>query len=154
MKFLQKNPGHSMILLEYEWNCTHCDKNSDQKTSNLHIACTKTDFKLKFFTGRPSPRFNDAVTGGQPGGSSQNGGQPGGSSQTGGQNGGQPGGSSQTGGQPGGSSQTGGEPGGSSQTGGQPGGSSQTGGAIGLKPTGVSLMFIALTMLPFVIFVH
>ena len=130
--------------LEYEWRCAHCDKNSDQKTSNLHIACTETNFKHKFFTGRPSPRFNDAVTGGQPGGSSQNGGQPGGSSQTGGQNGGQPGGSSQTGGQPGGSS----------QTGGQPGGSSQTGGAIGIKPTGVSLVFIALTMLPFVIFVH
>ena len=102
------------------------------------LTCTETDFKHKFFTGRPSPRFNDAVTGGQPGGSSQNGGQPGGSSQTGGQNGGQPGGSSQTGGQPGGSSQTGGQP----------------GGAIGIKPTGVSLVFIALTMLPFVIFVH
>ena len=144
MKFLQKKPGDSRILSEYKWSCAHCDKNSDQKTSNLRIAFTKTDFKHKFFTGRPSPRFNDAVTGGQPGGSSQNGGQPGGSSQTGGQNGGQPGGSSQTGGQPGGSS----------QTGGQPGGSSQTGGAIGIKPTGVSLVFIALTMLPFVIFVH
>ena len=132
------NAGDSRMLLEYEWSCAYCDKNSDQKISNLRIACT--DFKHKFFTGRPSPRFNDAVTGGQPGGSSQNGGQPGGSSQTGGQ--------------PGGSSQTGGQPGGSSQTGGQPGGSSQTGGAIGIKPTGVSLVFIALTMLPFVIFVH
>ena len=98
------------MLLEYEWSYAHCDMNSDQKISNLHIACTEMDFKHKFFTGRPSPRFNDAVTGGQPGGSSQNGGQP--------------------------------------------GGSSQTGGAIGIKSTGVSSVFIALIMLPFVIFVH
>ena len=138
----------------------HDKNNSDQKTSCLHLSRTETNFKHKLSTGRPSPRFNDAVTGGQPGGSSQTGGQPGGSSQTEGQpggssqTGGQPGGSSQTGGQPGGSSQTGGQPGGSSQTGGQPGGSSQTGGVIGIKPAGTSLVFIALSMLPFVIFVH
>lgn len=44
MKFLQKNPGHSRMLLEYEWSFVHCDKNSDQKTSNLRIASTQTDF--------------------------------------------------------------------------------------------------------------
>ena len=113
----------------------HRDKNSDQKTSCLCLSCTETDFKHKFSTGRPSPRFNDPV---------------GGSSQTGGQ----PGGSSQTGGQPGGSTQTGDQPGGSSQTGGQPGGSSQTGGTIGIKPAGTPVVFIALSILPFVIFAH